>query len=255
MHLTSAPHPKVSGRCVSTAVRGRPVSISFSRSLFLHHFSDDQVVELLAEFRAVARRAVLAIDLERGPLAYYFMPATRWLFGWHDISMHDGPASVQAAFKRDELASLARKGRIDESPGSDAPAVGQVVAGGAVVYGLVAIPAVGIISTCLEFFDPSCWECSARASAFPRVIHRPSNGIPRRVQIRILRRCWWKCPIPDASWHIVKDIDPGGPGAQWRWTKQQSDREDSGRHHARPEADRRFHALGRCVSSRPVQWS
>jgi len=25
---------------------------------------------------------------------------------------------------------------------------------------------------------------------------------------------------PGASWHIVKDIDPGEPGAQWRWTKQ-----------------------------------
>lgn len=23
-----------------------------------------------------------------------------------------------------------------------------------------------------------------------------------------------------ASWHIVKDIDPAGPGDQWRWTKQ-----------------------------------
>jgi hypothetical protein len=25
---------------------------------------------------------------------------------------------------------------------------------------------------------------------------------------------------PGASWHIVKDIDAGEPGAQWRWTKQ-----------------------------------
>jgi hypothetical protein len=25
----------------------------------------------------------------------------------------------------------------------------------------------------------------------------------------------------DASWHIVKDVEPGQPGDQWRWTKQE----------------------------------
>ena len=25
---------------------------------------------------------------------------------------------------------------------------------------------------------------------------------------------------PDASWHFVKDIEPGSTGDQWRWTKQ-----------------------------------
>jgi hypothetical protein len=25
---------------------------------------------------------------------------------------------------------------------------------------------------------------------------------------------------PDASWHIVKDVEPGATGDQWRWTKQ-----------------------------------
>ena len=25
---------------------------------------------------------------------------------------------------------------------------------------------------------------------------------------------------PGASWHFVKDIDPGAPGDAWRWTKQ-----------------------------------
>ena len=25
---------------------------------------------------------------------------------------------------------------------------------------------------------------------------------------------------PDASWHFVKDIYPGAPGDQWRWTNQ-----------------------------------
>ena len=86
----------------------RPASFDFVfSSLFLHHFTNDQVVELLRSFRCLARRAVLAIDLERGPLAYHFLPSTRWLFGWHDITIHDGQISVAAALKKDELLALA----------------------------------------------------------------------------------------------------------------------------------------------------
>lgn len=107
-HLRDAAPPKLVGDAFRLPFAEGSFDFVFS-SLFLHHFSDEEVVRLLASFGCTARRAVLAIDLERGPLAYHFMPATRWLFGWHDISMHDGPASVQAAFKRDELVTLAKK--------------------------------------------------------------------------------------------------------------------------------------------------
>jgi 2-polyprenyl-3-methyl-5-hydroxy-6-metoxy-1,4-benzoquinol methylase len=106
VHLEKAAHPKLAGDAFLLPFAERSFDFVFS-SLFLHHFSDDQVVELFRNFRKVARRAVLAIDLERGPLAYYFIPATKWLFGWHDISLYDGPVSVRAAFKKDELLSLA----------------------------------------------------------------------------------------------------------------------------------------------------
>jgi SAM-dependent methyltransferase len=106
VHLEKAPHPKLAGDAFLLPFAERSFDFVFS-SLFLHHFSDEQVVELFRNFRTVARRAVLAIDLERGPLAYYFIPATKWLFGWHDISLYDGPVSVRAAFKKDELLSLA----------------------------------------------------------------------------------------------------------------------------------------------------
>jgi 2-polyprenyl-3-methyl-5-hydroxy-6-metoxy-1,4-benzoquinol methylase len=107
-HLRDAAPPKLVGDAFRLPFAEGSFDFVFS-SFFLHHFSDEEVVRLLASFGDIARRAVLAIDLERGPLAYHFMPATRWLFGWHDISMHDGPVSVQAAFKREELASLAKK--------------------------------------------------------------------------------------------------------------------------------------------------
>jgi 2-polyprenyl-3-methyl-5-hydroxy-6-metoxy-1,4-benzoquinol methylase len=106
VHLEKAAHPKLAGDAFLLPFAERSFDFVFS-SLFLHHFSDEQVGELFRNFRGVARRAVLAIDLERGPLAYHFIPATKWLFGWHDISLYDGPVSVRAAFKKDELLSLA----------------------------------------------------------------------------------------------------------------------------------------------------
>jgi SAM-dependent methyltransferase len=111
-HLTQAANPKL----VADAFRlpFRPASFDFVfSSLFLHHFTDDQVVELFRSFRCLARRAVLAIDLERGPLAYHFLPRTRWLFGWHDITINDGQISVAAALKKDELRALAVRAGLD----------------------------------------------------------------------------------------------------------------------------------------------
>lgn len=112
VHLEKAGNPKIVGDAFLLPFPARSYDFVFS-SLFLHHFSDDQVVELFRGFKSVARRAVLAIDLERGPLAYYFIPATRWLLGWHDISMYDGPVSVRASFKKNELASLAARAGLE----------------------------------------------------------------------------------------------------------------------------------------------
>ena len=114
VHLEQAAHPKLAGDAFALPFPAGSFDFVFS-SLFLHHFSDDRVVELFRSFRTVARRAVLAIDLERGPLAYRFIPATKWLFGWHDISGHDGPASVRAAFKKGELLALALRAGLDQA--------------------------------------------------------------------------------------------------------------------------------------------
>ncbi len=77
-------------------------------SLFLHHFTDDQVVTLLREFRRVAARFILVSDLERHILAWGFIPATRWLFRWHPLTVHDAPVSVAASFRATEMLALAK---------------------------------------------------------------------------------------------------------------------------------------------------
>jgi len=107
-HMRVAQSPKVVGDAFSLPFRGKSYDIVHC-SLFLHHFTDDQVKHLLAGFREIARVAVVVNDLERHALAYYFLPATKWLLQWDPITIHDGPISVQAAFKAAELKILAEQ--------------------------------------------------------------------------------------------------------------------------------------------------
>ena len=108
-HLGAAAHPKLVADAFQLPFDAGSFDFVFN-SLFLHHFSDAQIVELLGNFKSVARRAVLAIDLERGPLALRFLPTTHWLLDWHNIIQLRRPISVQAAFKTGELLRwLARR--------------------------------------------------------------------------------------------------------------------------------------------------
>ena len=77
-------------------------------SSVLHHFPDPQVIELIAELREFARRALIVLDLERHQLAYHFLPMTKNLFAWSALTVHDGPVSVAAGFRPKEFAYLAR---------------------------------------------------------------------------------------------------------------------------------------------------
>jgi ubiquinone/menaquinone biosynthesis C-methylase UbiE len=106
-HLTSCAPPKVAGDAFELPFRPGSFDLVFC-SLFLHHFTDREVVSLLDGFRIAARRAVAVIDLERNPIPYYFVPWTKWLFGWDPITVNDAAISVEAAFKPRELEALAR---------------------------------------------------------------------------------------------------------------------------------------------------
>jgi ubiquinone/menaquinone biosynthesis C-methylase UbiE len=113
-HLATAADPRVCGDAFHMPFG--PRSFDFVHcSLFLHHFQDSDVIELLKSFAAVARRAVVVTDLERHALAYYFLPFTKWFFGWDRITLHDGPISVEAAFHVDELQSLANAAGLTEA--------------------------------------------------------------------------------------------------------------------------------------------
>ena len=116
-HLRAAQSPKVVGDAFGLPFRAKSYDIVHC-SLFLHHFTDDQVKHLLSGFREIARVAVVVNDLERHALAYYFLPATKWLLQWDAITIHDGPISVQAAFKARRTENARRPGRVARRPNS-----------------------------------------------------------------------------------------------------------------------------------------
>jgi ubiquinone/menaquinone biosynthesis C-methylase UbiE len=107
-HLTGAASPRVCADAFAMPFRDGAFDLVHC-SLFLHHFDDDRVVDLLRSFARVARRFAVVTDLERHPLAYYALPLTRWLFHWDAITLHDGPISVAAAFRPEELRRLAER--------------------------------------------------------------------------------------------------------------------------------------------------
>jgi ubiquinone/menaquinone biosynthesis C-methylase UbiE len=77
-------------------------------SLALHHFSEEDAVEVLQEAERVAGRAAVAVDLVRRSLAY----AAVWLLTqvWmrDAATRHDGRLSVRRAFTAPEFRALAR---------------------------------------------------------------------------------------------------------------------------------------------------
>lgn len=84
-------------------------------SLLLHHFTDEQVAALLVSFYAAAKKGLFVFDLERHVLPYLFLPATRLLFRWKGVTVHDGVISVRASFRAKELLALAQKARISSA--------------------------------------------------------------------------------------------------------------------------------------------
>jgi 2-polyprenyl-3-methyl-5-hydroxy-6-metoxy-1,4-benzoquinol methylase len=105
-HLAAADPPRVVADAFRIPFRRASFDVVHC-SLFLHHFEDDAVVNLLRSFGELSRRHIIITDLERHFVAYHFLPATRWLFRWNEITLHDGPISVAAAFKKGELRKLA----------------------------------------------------------------------------------------------------------------------------------------------------
>ncbi|MGC2661619.1 MAG: methyltransferase domain-containing protein [Bryobacteraceae bacterium] len=107
LNLTNAPYPKVVGDAFMMPFAPGAFDYVFC-SLFLHHFTDGAIADLLRQFGSIARRGVLVCDLERNVLPYLFMALSQPVFRWHRITVHDGKKSFRAALSAPELLRLAQ---------------------------------------------------------------------------------------------------------------------------------------------------
>lgn len=69
-------------------------------TLFTHHFTDGELVDLLTAFRQKARLGIVINDLHRHPLAYYSIKWLTKLFSNSRMVQNDAPLSVLRSFSR-----------------------------------------------------------------------------------------------------------------------------------------------------------
>lgn len=78
-------------------------------SLFLHHFSEQEVVRILTAMRDAAARMVLVNDLARGRTNLVLVWLGCRLLTRSRVVRFDGPASIRSAFTRAEMLALAER--------------------------------------------------------------------------------------------------------------------------------------------------
>lgn len=78
-------------------------------TLFTHHFTQDQLLQMLASFKQKARIGIVINDLHRHPLAYYSIRILTKLFSKSPMVKNDGPLSVLRGFRRSEWEQLMRE--------------------------------------------------------------------------------------------------------------------------------------------------
>lgn len=93
------------------AVFARKPDIIFS-SLFCHHFTDEELVEMLQWMKANSRLGFFINDLHRHPLAYYSIKALTTLFSNSYLVKNDAPLSVQRGFVRKDWERVFAKAGI-----------------------------------------------------------------------------------------------------------------------------------------------
>jgi 2-polyprenyl-3-methyl-5-hydroxy-6-metoxy-1,4-benzoquinol methylase len=90
-----------------------PPDIIFS-SLFCHHFTDEELVEMLQWKKANSRIGFFINDLHRHALAYYSIKGLTAAFSKSYLVKNDAPLSVQRGFIREEWTRLFSKAGINK---------------------------------------------------------------------------------------------------------------------------------------------
>jgi SAM-dependent methyltransferase len=84
-------------------------------SLFCHHFTDEQLIDLFQKMHREARTGFIINDLHRHSFAYWSIWFLTRLFRGSYLVKNDAPLSVARAFRKNELKSLIQKSNIPQS--------------------------------------------------------------------------------------------------------------------------------------------
>ena len=77
-------------------------------NLFLHHFTDAQILEIFKTWRELGCRAIVVNDLHRNPVAYYLFHVFGFIFRLSRMARHDGLVSILRGFTRRDLKMFNR---------------------------------------------------------------------------------------------------------------------------------------------------
>ncbi len=77
-------------------------------SLFLHHFTETELVNLLQKISQHTRKAIIINDLHRHPLAYFSIKMLTSWFSKSYLVKHDAALSVAKGFKKKEWEAIFR---------------------------------------------------------------------------------------------------------------------------------------------------
>ncbi len=78
-------------------------------SLFLHHFDEQQAIQVLKKMHELARYAIIVDDLDRSRLGWWLAKIGVQLLSRSPVVHFDGPQSVLAAFTVEEARAIASK--------------------------------------------------------------------------------------------------------------------------------------------------
>jgi 2-polyprenyl-3-methyl-5-hydroxy-6-metoxy-1,4-benzoquinol methylase len=83
-------------------------------TLFFHHFSHAQLVQLFSSLRKQAITGIIVNDIHRHPLAYYSIKWLTAVFSKSKMVKFDAPLSVRRAFHKKDLKEILKEAKIQK---------------------------------------------------------------------------------------------------------------------------------------------
>lgn len=78
-------------------------------TLTLHHFKDNEILNLMKVFYSNSRIGIVINDLHRSKVAYRLFKLICVIFGLNKMSKEDGLTSILRGFKKDELVTFSKQ--------------------------------------------------------------------------------------------------------------------------------------------------